>query len=100
MDEVATALECATMLQGPQFSVCLQCCFCPAHVDLRLDSTMGSSLQGQALATGQIYTSQKGVLMNLGTRDQHSPGYNRAIITLCLGNGPSPALQHQLLELT
>lgn len=34
-------------------------------------------------------------VLNVDARDQHSPGYNRAVIKLFLGNAPSPALQHQ-----
>lgn len=36
----------------------------------------------------------KTVVVNVDARDQHSPGHNRAVIKLFLGNGPSPALQH------
>ena len=67
----------------------------PSTCGPQVGSATGSSLQGQALTTGQIYTSQKRVLLNLGARDQHSPEYTKAIITPCLGKGPSPALQHQ-----
>lgn len=56
----------------------------------RVGSAMGSSL----LSLLARATPAKKVL-NVDARDQHSPGYNRAVIKLFLGNAPSPALQHQ-----
>lgn len=56
----------------------------------RVGSAMGSSL---LLLLARATPAKK--VLNVDARDQHSPGYNRAVIKLFLGNAPSPALQHQ-----